>query len=141
MITSSSYPVVSQVVFSMAKMIHLVMSGWFIAVNVVMTISCANAMNSSVKGTNSIVKATNSIANGTSSTSKATNSTANGTKSIVKATIQLQKTYSMTDYIVMLYVLYCIVGIVKICIPIKKSIEIQPHLHVAVWLTFLKSSL
>ena len=50
-ITSSSYHVVSQVVFSMAKMIHLVMSGWFIAVNVIMTNSCTNVMNSNAKVT------------------------------------------------------------------------------------------
>ena len=58
---SSSYPVVSQVVFSMAKMAYLVMSGWFIAVNVIMMNSCANATNSNAKVMNSIAKPTNQI--------------------------------------------------------------------------------
>ena len=60
--TSSSYLVVSQVVFSMAKMIHFVMSGWFLAVNVAMTNFCANMTNSNAKETKSIAKVTNSIA-------------------------------------------------------------------------------
>ena len=41
---SFSYPLVSQVVFSMVKMIHLV--NWFPAVNVIMTNYFANMMNS-----------------------------------------------------------------------------------------------
>ena len=83
-ITSFNYSLVFQVVFSMAKMIHLMMSGWFLAVNVVMTNSCANATNSNAKATKSIAKPMNSIANGTNSTAKAMNSTAKGTKSIAK---------------------------------------------------------
>ena len=67
LITSSSYPVVSQVLFSMAKMIHLVMSDWFIAVNVIMMNCCANV-------TNSVAKPTDSIANWMKSTAKVTNS-------------------------------------------------------------------
>ena len=76
-IASFNYSLVSHVVFSMAKMIHLVMSGWFLAVSVIMTNSCANTMNSKAK-------LTKSIANGTNSTAKAMNSTANETKSIAK---------------------------------------------------------
>ena len=84
-ITSFNYSLVSQVVFSMAKKIHLVMSGWFLTVNVVMTNSKAKATKSIAKVTKSIANGTNSIANGMNSTAKAMNSTANGTKSIVKA--------------------------------------------------------
>ena len=73
-ITSSSYLVVSQVEFSMAKIIHLVMSGWFMAVNVIMMNPCANVTNS---------------------TSKATNSTANETKSIAKMMNLIPKTCKM----------------------------------------------
>ena len=111
-ITSSSYSVVSQVVFSMAKIIHLVMSGWFIAANATMTNYCVNATNSNAKVTNSIAKAmnliangmnstakaTNSTANGMNSTAKATNSTANGTKSIAKVMNSIVKTYIISQY-------------------------------------------
>ena len=97
--TSSSYLVVSELVFSMAKMIHFMMSGWFLAVNVVMTNSCANTMNSNVKvtksiakGKKSIAKLMNPIANGTNSTVKATNSIANGRKSIAKVMNSIAKT-------------------------------------------------
>ena len=51
-LTSVNYSLVYQVVFSMAKMIHLVMRSWFLAVNVVMTNSCANTTNSNTKGQN-----------------------------------------------------------------------------------------
>ena len=83
-ITSFNYSLVSQVVLSMVKIIHLVMSSWFPAVNVVM-------MNSNVKATKSIAKAMKSIANGTNSTAKVTNYTANGTKSIAKAMNSIAK--------------------------------------------------
>ena len=66
-VTSSSYPVVSQVVFSIVKMIHLVMSSWFIVVNVIMMNSCANVMDSDAKVANSIAKPAYSIANGMNS--------------------------------------------------------------------------
>ena len=69
-ITSFNYSLVSQVVLSMAKKIHLVMSSWFLIVNVVMTNSCANATNSNAKLTNSIAKPTNSTADGTNSITK-----------------------------------------------------------------------
>ena len=70
---------------TLAKKIHLVMSGWFLTINAVTTNSCANATNSNAKATksiangmNSIANGMNSIANGTNSTAKVTNSTANG---------------------------------------------------------------
>ena len=103
-ITSFNYSLVSQVVFSMAKMIHFVMSDWFLVVNVVMTNSNANAMNSNAKAMKSIVKLmksiakpTNSIANGTNSTAMATNSTANGTKSIAKVMNSIAKSCNTTE--------------------------------------------
>ena len=97
-ITNFNYSLVSQVLFSMAKMIHLVMNSWFLAVNVVMTNSCANATNSNAKATKSIAKPTNSIANRTNSTAKVTNSTANRTKSIAKVTNSIAKTCNATHH-------------------------------------------
>ena len=82
--TSSSYLVVSQVVFSMAKMIHLVMSG---CSQCSYDEFCVNATNSNAKATKSIA-----AANGTNSTAKVTNSTANRTKSIAKVTNSIAKT-------------------------------------------------
>ena len=70
-------------------MIRLVISDWFLVVNVIMTNSFENAMNSNVRA---IAKPTNSIANGTKSTAKATNSIANGTNSIAKVTNSIAKT-------------------------------------------------
>ena len=96
--TSSSYLMVSQVVFSMVKIIHLVMSGWFLVINVIMMNSCANVTNSSAKVTKSITKGTKSITNGTNSTAKVTNSTANRTKSIAKATNLIAKTCNQIVY-------------------------------------------
>jgi len=57
----------SQVVFSMVKMFHLVMRSWFIAANVTVMNFCANAMNSNTKVTNLTAKSTNSIAKLTNS--------------------------------------------------------------------------
>ena len=101
--TSSSYLMVSQVVFSMVKIIHLVMSGWFLTINVIMMNSCSNVTNSNAKvtksitkGTKSIAKLTNSIANGTNYTARVTNSTANRTKSIAKATNLFAKSCNQT---------------------------------------------
>ena len=90
-ITSFNYSSVSSGILH-GKMIHLVMSSWFLAVNVIMTHSCANATNSNAKATKSIAKLTKSIANGTNSTAKAMNSTANGMNLIAKVTNSIAKT-------------------------------------------------
>ena len=99
-ITSFNYSLVSQVVLSMAKKIHLVMSGWFLTVNVVMTNSCANATNSNAKAMKSIANRTNSIANGTNSTAKVTDSTANWTKSIATVTNSTAKTCNNKESVI-----------------------------------------
>ena len=99
-ITSFNYSLVSQVVLSMAKKIHLVMSGWFLTVNVVMTNSCANATTSNAKAMKSIANRTNSIANGTNSTAKTTNSTANWTKSIATVTNSIAKTCNNKESVI-----------------------------------------
>jgi len=72
-LTSFSYPLMSQVVFSMVKMVHLVWESWFIAANVTITIFCTNVTNSNAKATNSTAKSTNSIANRLNSIAKVTN--------------------------------------------------------------------
>ena len=92
-IKSFSHPLVSQMVCLVAKMVHLMICGWFIAVNINMTISCANVINSNAKVTNSIANGTNSIANVMNSIVKETNSTLNETKSIAKVTNSIAKTY------------------------------------------------
>ena len=61
--TSFSYYLVSELVFSISKLIHRV---WFIVANVTVTSYCENMMNSNAKATNpgmkSITKALNSTA-------------------------------------------------------------------------------
>ena len=77
-VTSFTYPLVSQVIFFIVKINYLVMSDWFIADNVVVTNSCANATNAKQMNPNrpnSIEKVTNSSINGTKSIAKMMNST------------------------------------------------------------------
>ena len=87
----------------MAKMIHLVMSGWFLAVNVY------------AKATKSIAKLMNSIANGTNSTAKAMNSTANRMKSIAKVTNSTCNAHTfLIWYMVVAYSLLSYITLFKI---------------------------
>ena len=62
-ITSFNYSLVSQVVFSMAKKIHLLMRGWFFTVDVIMTNSCANTTNSNAKLQNQLQNQLNQLQN------------------------------------------------------------------------------
>jgi len=57
-----SYPLVSQVVFFMVKIIYLTMSDWLIAASTVVMNSCANITNSNAEPTNSTAKLIKSIA-------------------------------------------------------------------------------